>query len=1334
MTNSIIPEPLPRTPEREALGAMGGYDYQIWRSIEEWLTVKAAEILFLEGAEDIDRANATGTTTIQVKRTQEPLSLNSLRARQAIQNFWTTAERSPERQVRFVYMTTSGVSLERDARFGGAPGIKVWASAAYDIELAEAIREHLLKCLESDQPIRKFLETATITEIQERLLKRFIWLMEQPDVEFVEQIVHDRIADELQRLGQPKSAARSVKSALFEYCWKQVLKEDPVERRLDAGALQQQIEAATTVTLELPFSTAAGLVTATAQLASLQGTTTNLILLQDQPPSPPKALLRRLNLVKEVSRLVQQRRAVLLAGSVFMGKTTIAQIVARDVGLSASWTELSQREPAALAEIFKLLTLTLDREGGPSLLIFDDLDTSPRARRTYELSLRKLVHRAEVAGKSLLFTAQGHTEALEREVADSWGLQIVQVPKMSQEEVADQCADFGCTPSAHVDTWSRVIVLQSDGHPALVHVRIKELCAEGWPAVSLHTFTAPSKATQSAKQLARDLLASSVTAAETEFALEAGEFSMPPSRMMLLNLAGLPPPLPGASAVLANLTGRWIEELGGDRFRVTQILRGEIGVTWTPEQHRTVHAKLHDAIRASSPISPADAGSLVFHAFMAMDPRRLKLSISSVLTAEAEIQRHILKHCTWMLPIGTEDTPVFRALDGELSTLRHLQFLVAESEEPSRLQSIAEQWRRAVRPRANDPFWKADRVLYDLTILTKPVTLPMETILDAISSALNTEEPFRSAVFEGVATVKKSMLLDNFALPVSATPFQTLLFLHVGKVKNREDLQYLIAWLGAPANNALAEEFDQMLVWPSVIELGAFIHTAWVAEADADTPDWKPWLESFDGALAVCSEIFLHRYGVQIARAKSIVLSEYLGDAQGAYAVLDEAKSMFGPSAVLTDQRVNLLGRSGEHRQALETWDQLIEHFGCSAVADPFAYRRAAISAGNLEQFGRASQLFESGAALLSEGMYQTRIGLLIDASYCSLRAGNKRQSSTQLAKAVLLLPSEASVDGDKRWEAIVQVANAVGQLSESGERSADGAPFLIAIGRASDPGLKVDELTSDQSFRVGMLQTQVAYLEAAWPDASYATIENACSHLNSEQLLLRFNACKAFIQRDVTQGTSSAYLGYTLKLAQTISELQLQCSASEGFKTSAASEDMLSGLLTLGILLVRSNPHEMLEHWVEQSRSLNDAPLLAVLERLQTGLLLTTDTAAREAAAFGSRDTLVNCGAALNVCQSDKVGARDVVIASLRIVGALNSGLAILFKGSLHPPVSRLLASRLSLQLRRPNQFLMPYLAIPAIAQTVRQVIAGDAGIRELLTVGCRVTGVNAEETLRRI
>lgn len=1334
MTDAQFPVPLPRTSEREALGAMGGYDYQIWRSIECWLTLESDEVLFLEGAEDIDRTNSKSTTTIQVKRTKEAVSLNSQRAREAIRNFWTTTERSPGRHIKFVYLTTSGIALEKDARFGGLPGVQVWAKAAHDINLAEAIRSQLLTGFESNPRLRIFLETASVNDLQERIIKPFTWLMEQPNVTVVEQSVLDRIADALTNVNQPKSAARSVKSALFECCWKQVLRDEPSERRLDRTLLRLQIEAATTITLELPLRTATSFLMATAQLASIQTSFANLALLQDQPPSPPRALLRRPSLVDQVSTLVNQRFAVLLVGSVFKGKSTVAQVVARDAGLTATWTGLSQREPAALSDIFKLLALTMDRPDGPLLLIFDDLDTSPRARRAYDQSLRQLVHRAEVAGKALLFTAQGHTEALEREVANSWGVEVIQVPEMSQQEIAAHCVDFGCASVARADTWSKVIAAQTSGHPALVHVRLLELSAEGWPAFSLDTLVTPSHATRTAKQLARDLLASSVSAAETEFALEAGEFNLSPTRTMLLNLAGLPPPLPGASAVLSNLTGRWIEELGGERYRVTQILRGEIGVTWTQGHHRAIHSKLYDAILSSQPLTPSDASALVFHAFIAMDPHRLEKAVGIILTAEVEIQRHILKHCTWVLPIETEAGSVLGALGAALPSLLHLQFLVAELDEPSRLELVARAWRRVIGPRQAGDTWVANCMLYNMTVLTKHVKLSMEVLLEAISSAVEAEEPIRSVMIEGLVNVKASMILESFAMPASASLFQMFLSLRAGNVSTREDVLYLCAWLARAENKGFAGEFDQMLDWPSVRDLGAFVHTAWVAEANSLNPEWELWLNCFDTALEVCLSANLNRYGAQISRAKSIVLSEYIGDVQAAFRVLDYAASIFGPSLVIAEQRITLLGQSGDHRAVLEAWNTLADDYGCFAVTDPFSYRRTAISAGKLAQFDRASQLFEAGSKMIKDGMYETRVGLLVDASYCSLRAGNRRRCSSLLARAFLLLPIEAIAEGDRRWEAIVQVANAVGQLLEhSGSLRSGGGLVDITIGRASDPGVAVVVSTAEQALRVELLHTQIAYVEASWVDACPEIFEGARTLIDADSPLVRLNACKAFVLRDVMQGTSPIFLGYITGLAQAmnaIATIRQQCGEPN---VRAMNEEMLSGLITLGILLVRGNPRVMLESWIEQQRASGDAPLLAVLTRLHNGMSMTTSEAVNEAVTLGSGDFIVNFGAALRICKANDVRANGLMIASLRVASALNSGFSPFFSPYLYPPVARLLAERLGLQLRMPAQFMMPYLTVPAIAQTVRQVMAGESGLRELLSVGCRAAGVDPGDALQQ-
>lgn len=1326
----IALEPLPRTPQREALGAMGGYDYQIWRSIESWVMLADDEVLFLEGAEDIDRVSTSETTTVQVKRTEDGVSLNSQNARDAVRNFWATAERSPTRQVKFVYLTTSNIAKERDAQFGGLTGIEAWGKAAFDHGMAEAVRQQLLVSLEDNQPIRAFLMSATVHELQTRLLQRFTWLTGQPDVEVVEQAVLERIGDALVLAKQPRSAARTVKNELLAFCWKQVLKPSPAERKLDRTSLWLLIEKSTTVTLEMPLQGAGGLLVAAAQLSSLQANFMNLALLQGAPPSPPRALLRRQALVDSVSQRVLRRDALLLVGSVFKGKTTIAQVVARDAGLDASWTELSGRTPAAISDALRLLALTIDRPDGQSLLILDDLDTSANARRVYAASLRQLVHRASVAGVALLFTAQGHTEALEQEVAASWGVDVVVVPTMLQHEVAEHCVDFGCSSPALANAWGQLIAVQSGGHPALVHVRLVELRDQGWPALELSTLVTPSPGTQSAKQMARDLLDTSVSAEASQFALEAGEFMVAPTREMLLNLAALPPKLTSAQAVLTTLTGRWLEELGNGRYRVSQILRGEVNITWTAEQHRAVHSKVFDAISACESITPNDAGSLVFHAFIALDARRFFFSVQNILTADDDVQRRVFSHCSWVLHLGFDNGPVQVALKSAMPSLRHLQFLVADVEDRPRLEAFARAWRDEIGPRDSDMHWTLSRVMYDMTVLGKPVALPMEVVLDAVLSAVQTQEPAASLLADGIANMKALPALPGFAPPQSATTFQFFLSLRAGGVRTLRDFNDFLAFLSNPVNQAHAGQFDEMLDWPHVRDLGAFVHTGWVAEANKDNPDWSPWLEAFDQALVACESFKLPLYGAQVARAKSIVLSEYAGDFPAGFAVLDLATGLFGPSAVIEEQRINLMGQSDDYGPALSAWDATIARFGSQAFTDPFAYRRAAISAAKLGQYDRASLLFEEGARQQTDGFELTRVGLLVDASYCSLRAGQLRRCSALLTEAVVLLPPEAWAEGDKRWEAIIQVANATGQLFETpGQLRPDGKPFEIAFGRASQPNVAVDTLTPGQAKRVGFLETQVAYLEAHWPDASSAMLDRVLVLLQAEDLITLLNASKSLILRELVVGTSPSFLAHVLRLAEVLVKQRAQ---GGGTMATVEAEELLPGMLAVGLLLAVGEPNELLGRWVAEARNANKVDVLPILNRLQAGLTMVPSAAEAEVIKFVSRDQVVNFGAAVRVCHSDDVPARALVVASLRMAATVRWGMTIFFARSIEAPVARFLAERLNLQTRLPAQFSQPSVSVPTITETVRQVRAGDAGLRELLVVGCSVTGINPGDSLK--
>jgi len=52
MTNEITP--LASDPNRQATDTIKGYVYQAWESLHAWINLKEDEVLYLEGAEDVD--------------------------------------------------------------------------------------------------------------------------------------------------------------------------------------------------------------------------------------------------------------------------------------------------------------------------------------------------------------------------------------------------------------------------------------------------------------------------------------------------------------------------------------------------------------------------------------------------------------------------------------------------------------------------------------------------------------------------------------------------------------------------------------------------------------------------------------------------------------------------------------------------------------------------------------------------------------------------------------------------------------------------------------------------------------------------------------------------------------------------------------------------------------------------------------------------------------------------------------------------------------------------------------------------------------------------------
>ena len=220
-----LPEPLPGDPRRQAVYSIQGTVYQAWWSIDAWLRLASPdEAIYLEGAEDFDIVKSDIAITVQVKKHATSISLGAEKAHEALENFWTLSNKDPTRVILFHYLTTSCIATEQDASFGGLTGIEAWRAAQTNPELTAKVVAYLRGKLPETSSLRAFLATSTPDGIQERLIRRFHWLTNQPDIETVKRSVDDRICVLLSNKGRSLSLSSNVQKYLESHFWEVVVK------------------------------------------------------------------------------------------------------------------------------------------------------------------------------------------------------------------------------------------------------------------------------------------------------------------------------------------------------------------------------------------------------------------------------------------------------------------------------------------------------------------------------------------------------------------------------------------------------------------------------------------------------------------------------------------------------------------------------------------------------------------------------------------------------------------------------------------------------------------------------------------------------------------------------------------------------------------------------------------------------------------------------------------------------------------------------------------------------------------------------------------------------
>lgn len=1340
-----IPRELAADPARQAVATILGYIYQIWWSIDAWLQLHSPDdVIFLEGAEDLDKIVAGVATAEQVKHEAAPLSLNNKRAHKALENFWELSAREAVRRVNFHYVTTASAATEQDAQFGGMRGLEAWRVAQTSTEAADVIRLYLTSKLEATSPLRKFLESATPEQVQDSLIRRFHWFLEQPGLDEVKQSVDDRLVHRLSQASLPLSYVETVRNRLHAFACDVLIRPESSKRRLNEADLLRQIEVATTENVPVPALQYQQFRRA-LQSGVFDPGGAHLQLMRLPLPAAPEPLLARPVVVEQVRQRMAERRAVLLTGSVYKGKTTVALLVANTLCPDAWWFPVSMRSGTETDTLMRALAAVVSDESVPSLVVVDDIDLSPGAHAAYRQSLALVVSRASRAGRGLLLTARG-TSSGAAQLSDFAEIEAVDVPEMSVDEVQQHCFANGC-PEELSQAWAAFVRASTQGHPKLVQVRIAELHAKGWPAPGMD-FLSASPAITTARQAARHLLGESVSPEAAAFVYTAAEATFPMTREMLLRLAQLVGGVPNAGDLIDWLQGKWLERALAERISVTPMLKGSAADVWPVERKQLAHRHIYDAIARFKTLDVGDAAALLFQAYMSQDGPRLGHCAHLLETiGEATVSSAVFQQLVWLPYVATSPGQRFFSPNPYVSAiLRQLQFSVANDIDSDSLLDVLERWTEEValipdqEPREAMEIFRSSRLLSN-----RNPRIPLRTKLSAIVS--------RSRASGEVARVAEELMQRVIAMsrdspggiPEGATSTQFCFSLQASSVRSLQDLASVLDWLEQDADDVSRQAFDEVLHWPLVSSCGAYVQGAWSAR-HAEEADWNPTIELLSRAEEVARRFSLVQFGSEVAKAASIVHGEQLHDHASAMKVLDAAAKVFGETPTIREQRVNALFQVKDDAGALEVWDALISDPTVAASIDAFAFRRAAISACRLERWTKAERYFLEGSDRpLELTLPITQFGLVVDACYVAAIAGAPQRAARMLSEAFLNLPPIMWEEGHEDWEALGRVASTTCNLIEAVAKEEDFSKFTLAFGKASEPGLTFGPPQLNQVLRTQLTIAQLGIIASQLggiPSKYRALLDDAAK---SHFPFVRLFAAQAELAFEFNAGPGLRFVEAVARYERTfngIASLRDRTLAMQS--DSGDTEPTVKKLNDAGWFAVFSaaaicceHPAQALAGWQKDSTVVwgPDSRIAKDLAEMSRGLALQAEEANEVVRSGVERSNGETIGAALALVRAGgQTPRRTQRLQALLASATVCCSEGLLLQSTFGRAIARRFATTWKVFAESPFLFTSPRTTVPALRDAVAAVEQGKASIRFLLKTTAQAVGTVAGDATSRL
>jgi hypothetical protein len=437
-------------------------------------------------------------------------------------------------------------------------------------------------------------------------------------------------------------------------------------------------------------------------------------------------------------------------------------------------------------------------------------------------------------------------------------------------------------------------------------------------------------------------------------------------------------------------------------------------------------------------------------------------------------------------------------------------------------------------------------------------------------------------------------------------------------------------------------------------------------------------------------------------------LTEYFARGEDALKVLEQAEATFGLSAVLMEQRANVLFQTQDDKSVLEIWCQLTSDPVSRVTLDPFAYRRAGMSAARLKQWDQAGQIFCAGADSVQPGSFElAKFGLRVDAALAVSLGGNQAAAAKLLADAVLSLPAEAATEGDARWEAVQRAAVSVCRTIENSLWRPTEAEPQFEPGSASSPDLKVSKVEPGQAARSEMTRVQILHLISTLATDPAGFAQELEVLAGSRYFIVRWFAVEARLALAYSSGAGEGFVERLIAFDRAMANMEQGLSPldpDDGPKSSLpVAPERWFGLLWTGVVCTGPGLLTHLKIWLDASNRMlgEEAALTNNIRLLLNGASLPAELL-QPATIDTASPPPVRCGAAAQLLRGILPAER-----TLQIQAFLTSGLvhddSFARQALFNRHVARCFADSWRTHAQSRFQFYSPSTSIPLIARGAR-------------------------------